>query len=56
VREAFDARKLPYNPADNLPLPRIERDEMRFLSPREITRLADAIDPRYRHFVVASSA
>ena len=55
LRAAVDARLLRYNPADNVPLPRIEREEMRFLDTREISRLADAIDPRYRHFVVLAA-
>jgi integrase len=52
LRVAVDARRLRYNPADNVPLPRVEREEMRFLGPREIAHLAEHIDPRYRHFVL----
>jgi hypothetical protein len=55
LRAAVDARKLRYNPADNVPLPKVEREEMRFLGPREITQLAGAIDPRYRHFVLLAA-
>lgn len=33
-------------------LPKIERAEMRFLSPSEITALADSIDPRFRALVI----
>ncbi len=33
LRGAVDARLLRYNPADNVPLPRIDREEMRFLAP-----------------------
>ncbi len=51
LRAAVDARRLRYNPADNVPLPRVERQEMRFIGPREIAHLAEHIDPRYRHFV-----
>jgi integrase len=51
LRAAVDARRLRYNPADNVPLPRVEREEMRFVGPREIAHIADHIDPRYRHFV-----
>jgi integrase len=55
LRAAVDARKLRYNPADNVPLPKVEREEMRFLGPREITQLAGAIDPRYCHFVLLAA-
>jgi integrase len=55
LRAAVDARKLRYNPADNVPLPRVEREEMRFLTPREIAHLAAAIDARYRHFVILAA-
>jgi len=33
-------------------LPKIEDTEKRFLSPDEITELADTVDPRYRALVV----
>jgi integrase len=33
------------------PVPSIERIEMRYLSPSEVARLADAIDSRYRAVV-----
>ena len=36
-------------------LPRIERTEMRSLGPEEITRLADAIHPRYRALVLVAA-
>ncbi|MFN0026840.1 MAG: site-specific integrase [Acidimicrobiales bacterium] len=39
------------NPVDRLPLPKIERDEMRFISHDEVHHLADVIDPRYRAFL-----
>ena len=55
LRAAVDARKLRFNPADNVPLPKIEREEMRFLAPRDITKLAGAIDPRYSHFVLLAA-
>jgi integrase len=35
-----------------LPLPRIERKEMRFLSPAEVWKLADAIAPEYRALIL----
>jgi integrase len=42
---------LPANPITGVKLPSIEREEMRFLTPGELLRLADAIDPRYRALV-----
>ena len=42
------------SPCTGVTLPKIERKEMRFLSPTEITRLADAMDPRYRALVLVS--
>jgi integrase len=51
LRAAVAARRLRFNAAEGVPLPRIEREEMRFLSPKEIDKLAASIDPRYRHLV-----
>jgi integrase len=39
------------NPLDGLKLPSQAREEMRFLAPGELLRLADAIDGRYRALV-----
>lgn len=55
MRAAVQARLIPYNPCDGVALPRIERQEMRFLGPIEIAALADAIDPRYRAFVLVKA-
>jgi integrase len=52
LRAAVEAGLLRANPADNVPLPRIEREEMRFLNPEEIARLANAIGDNYRSFVL----
>lgn len=52
MRAALDDRLISANPLERLPLPRIEREEMRFLTPLELSKLADAIDPRYRGFVI----
>jgi integrase len=51
LRAAVAARRLRFNAAESVPLPRIEREEMRFLSPKEIDKLAAKIDPRYRHVI-----
>ena len=52
VNAAFEDRLIPHNPVAKLPLPRIERREMRFIDTDEIWRLADAIDRRYRGLVL----
>jgi integrase len=52
MRAAVEDRVIASNPIERLPLPRIEREEMRFLSADELWRLADAIDPRYRALIV----
>ena len=51
LRAAQEDRLITHNPAERLPLPRIERMEMRFLDHAEVSVLAGAIDPRYRAFV-----
>ena len=49
---ALEDRLISHNPVAQLPLPRIERREMRFLTSAELLTLADSIDPRYRSFVM----
>ncbi|MGD0313904.1 MAG: tyrosine-type recombinase/integrase [Acidimicrobiales bacterium] len=49
---AVAAGRLKSSPCVGVKLPRIEREEMRFLTPSEITALADAIDGRYRAMVL----
>ena len=51
LRAAVDDGKLARNPAERLDLPRVEREEMRFLTPGELVTLAETIDPAYRAFV-----
>ena len=51
LRAAQEDRLITHNPAERLPLPRIERMEMRFLDHADVSVLAGAIDPRYRAFV-----
>lgn len=51
LRAAVDARLLAINPAERVPLPRIERREMRFLDPNEIRRVVAATPDRYRAMV-----
>jgi len=49
---AVRSRLLASNPCEQVQLPRVERDEMRFIGPAEIRRLANSIDPRYHAFVL----
>src|SRR5262245_59767334 len=49
---AVDARMIPESPCRRVPLPKIERNEMRFLTAKEVRRLADAIVPSYRALVL----
>jgi integrase len=55
LRAAVDAQLIPSSPAERVPLPRVEREEMRFLGPDEIARLAATIDPRYRALVLVGA-
>ncbi len=54
LRASVAAWRLRFNAAEGVPLPRIEREEMRFLSPKEIDKLAAKIDPRYQHLVLSA--
>jgi integrase len=49
---AVDAGMIPQTPCRRVPLPRIERKEMRFLSPAEVWKLADAIASEYRALIL----
>jgi len=52
MRAAVDAGTLRSSPSDRVALPRIEREEMRFLAPAAVEGLAGAIDSRYRALVL----
>ena len=52
LADAVDGGLIARNPVERVRLPRIERREMRFLTPAEVADLADAIDPRYRATVI----
>ncbi len=52
---AVDAGLLGLSPYRRVPLPRVEREEMRFLNPGEVARLADVIEPRYRALVLVAA-
>jgi len=43
------------SPAFRIDLPRVPKGEQKFLSPREIKRLADAIQPRFRALVLTAA-
>jgi integrase len=49
---AVDAGMIPQSPCRRVPLPKIERQEMRFLSPAEVLKLADTIRPDYRALIL----
>jgi integrase len=48
---AVDAGMLVQSPCRNVPLPKVEHEEMRFLNPAEVAALADKIHPAYRALV-----
>lgn len=52
---AVDAGRIASSPCERVPLPRIEREEMRFLTTPEVDRLAEAIKPRYRALVLVAA-
>ncbi len=51
MRVAVDSGLIGATPCRNVPLAKVEREEMRFLRPEEVDRLADTIDDRYRALV-----
>jgi len=52
---AVDAGMIPASPCRRVALPRIERQEMRFLTPAQVDVLAVTIDSRYRALVVLAA-
>jgi len=52
---AVDAGMLAQSPCRRVPLPKVEREEMRFLTSAEVATLADAIQPRYRALVLVAA-
>ncbi|MEO5901419.1 MAG: site-specific integrase, partial [Ilumatobacteraceae bacterium] len=52
VRAALEDRLIMHNPVAKLPLPKVEHQEMRFITSDELWRLSDEMDPRYRAFVL----
>src|SRR4051794_15415314 len=55
MRAAVDAGMIARTPCRGVPLPRIQREEMRFLAPAAIHRLTQAMHPRYRALVLVAS-
>lgn len=55
LRSAVTGGLLAASPADGLTLPRVEREEMKFLGPTEVATLADVIDERYRAMVLLAA-
>jgi integrase len=55
LRAAVDAELVAVTPCRRVSLPKIERQEMRFLDPVEVTQLAGVIDQRYRALVLAGA-
>jgi integrase len=49
---AVRSRLLVRNPCDEVQLPRVHLEEMRFIGPADVRRLASTIDPRYHAFVL----
>jgi len=52
---AVDAGMIPQSRCRRVPLPKVEREEMRFLTPAEAATLADAIRPAYRALVLVGA-
>jgi integrase len=45
---------LAQSPCRRVPLPKVEREEMRFLTPAQVAALSEAIRPRYRALVLVA--
>ncbi len=52
MQAALDAGLIASSPCRNVPLPKVERHEMQFLTHAELARLAAAMDERYRALVL----
>lgn len=55
LNDAVNGGLIAATPCRDITLPRIQDTEKRFLTPAEITRLADTIHPRYRALVVTAA-
>jgi integrase len=52
---ALNADMVPRSPCRAVRLPKVEREEMQFLNPAEVARLADVIGSRYRALVLVAA-
>lgn len=52
---AVDSDMIPSNPCDRVKLPRVERQEMLFLTPQQVGELADTVDERYRALILVGA-
>jgi integrase len=55
MNAAVDAGLIARSPCRAIRLPRVEREPPRFLTPAEVARLAEVIDPRYRALVLVAA-
>jgi len=55
LNDAANGGLIARTPCRDITLPKIEDTEKRFLTPEEITHLADTIDPRYRALVITAA-
>ena len=55
LNDAVNDGLIARTPCRDITLPKIEDTEKRFLSPDEITQLADTIDPRYRALAITAA-
>lgn len=55
MASAVDAGLIASSPCVRVPLPKIERQEMRFLTPAEVALLGETIDSRYRAAVLVGA-
>ena len=55
LNDAVNGGLIARTPCRDITLPKIEQTEKRVLSPEEITRLADTINPRYRALVITAA-
>ena len=51
LEAAMNERYLGVTPCRSIELPKVERQDMRFLTPEELNRLANNMDERYRALV-----
>lgn len=55
LEAAVENEVMARNPLDGIKPPRVEREEMRFLTPSQVSTLAATIDERYRAFVIVGA-